>query len=625
MRRPPVQPWSPAFFDLKELKRIPILKNSSHTKLPLTNRIRIILLAFLIAVAFHNTLQNDLIGDDKALFGQNRFYKSFENFPKIFTRQLVMNASDFQLSPEGESFSGCISYRPVSAATFFVDYALWKGNPVGQHFTNIFLHFIVTVLAFYFFLRLTGDPATAFLAAALFAVHPIQTEAVNTTGYRSDILMALFSLASILAYWRYSLGALREKGKWLWLCGGSYFLALFSKETALALPVLIVILERFFIAPPDRRKLMAIIKDKINIFAVLSVVTVFYLYVYFVLMPNPVYLQDAPRSQVGFAKFIVALKVFSTYFTAILLPSAVSILPPLYAPPVYPLEWWHIAFPFSVLLASAVLAWQFRHRAKIVTFGILWFFMAYLPVSGIVPLLNPLAYRFLYLPSLGLFLIAAIGINILCDKILKAKASPNMPLLLKGAIIGLCVALTVSTNSFYKNDIVVCKEMIRRYPDCSRPYWILGLEYYRLGRFSEATQFLQKHLITPTNNPFISDDKEKFLTYHLLGIASQDPDAAIGYLNKARAIYPGFVQLNLDLAKSYIAKKDYATALALAQNAVERDPKSMYARVFVVHIQSETGDYQAAHQVLEQAVKAFGETPELKAVKEHLNKKEQTP
>jgi hypothetical protein len=51
----------------------------------------------------------------------------------------------------------------------------------------------------------------------------------------------------------------------------------------------------------------------------------------------------------------------------------------------------------------------------------------------------------------------------------------------------------------------------------------------------------------------------------------------------------------------------------------------MYARVFVVHIQSETGNYQAAHQVLEQAVKAFGETPELKAVKEHLNKKEQTP
>jgi tetratricopeptide (TPR) repeat protein len=599
------------------------LKNSSHVKIPFTNRLRIIFLAFLIAVSFHNVLQNDFIGDDKALFGQNRFYKSLENFPKIFTRQLVMSAADFQLSREVESFSGCISYRPVSAATFFVDYAVWKGSATGQHFTNIFLHFLVTVLAFYFFVRLTANPSLAFLAAALFAVHPVQTEAINTIGYRSDILMALFSLAAILAYWRYSADG--KKGKWLLLCAGSYVLAVFSKETAVVVPVLILILERFFIAPDQRRTIFKILHDNIKIFVTFSTITAFYIYVYFVLMPNPVYLQSAPQSQTGFAQLIVALKIFSTYLGALILPTAVSILPPLYGPAVYPLEWWHIALPSAVIIGSIVFALRFTSRDKIVAFGILWFFLAYLPVCGIVPLLNPLAYRFLYLPSIGFFLIAAVGINMLCQRIMQAKISPNMPLLVKGAVIGLCVALTVSTNSFYKNDIVTCREMIRRYPDCSRPYWILGLEYYRLARYSEAVEFLQKHLTTPTNNPFISDDKEKFLTYHLLGIASQDPDVAIDYLQKARAIYPGLVQVNLDLAKSYLAKKNYAAALALAQDAVERDSKLSLAYVFIVHIHTETGNWAQAHRVLDQAVIKFGETPQLKAVKEHLNQKENTP
>jgi len=451
----------------------------------------------------------------------------------------------------------------------------------------------------------------------------VQTEVINTIGYRSDILMTLFSLAAILSYWRYSLEG--KKGKWLLLCGGSYFLALFSKETALVLPILIFMLERFFIAAPERRNIPHILRDKIHSILTLTTITTFYIYVYFVLMPNLVYLQQAPQAYTGFAKFIVALKVFSMYFMALVVPSTVSILPPLYAPPVYPLEWWHIAMPLALILGSIVLARQFIRRDKVVSFGILWFFIAYLPVSGIVPLLNPLAYRFLYLPSIGFFLVAAVGINVICQRILLSKASPNMLFLLKGALLGLCVALTLSINGFYKNDIVACREMIRRYPESSRPYWILGLEYYRLGRYSEAVEFLQKHLIMPTNNPFISDDKEKFLTYHLLGIASQDPDVAIDYLNKARAIYPGLVQINLDLAKNYLAKKDYAKALAYAENAVERDPNLTQAYVYAVHIYSEMGNWDSAHAVLKQAVKMFGETPQLKAVKEHLNQKEQMP
>jgi hypothetical protein len=96
------------------------LKNFSFAKIPFTNRLIILLLVLFVTVAFHNCLQNDFVGDDKALFNGNQFYKSLTNFPKIFSQDLVMNPSTYDASQKTQSFSGCVSYRPVSAASFLL-------------------------------------------------------------------------------------------------------------------------------------------------------------------------------------------------------------------------------------------------------------------------------------------------------------------------------------------------------------------------------------------------------------------------------------------------------------------------------------------------------------------------
>lgn len=596
---------------------LPILKNPPLTSIPLTNRLIVLLLALFVTLAFHNCLQNDFIGDDKAIFTGNQFYKDLNDWPKIFSRDLVMDPAKMDASKKAESFSGCISYRPVPAATFFIDYALWKENPLGHHFSNILLHFLATVLVFYFILRLSGNPLIAFWTASFFAVHPLQSEVVNASGYRSDILMTIFYLAALLGYIRYSV---QKSPAWIIVTAGAYVLALFSKETALTFPVVVFLFDHFFLTTQNRRM---ILHEKKGLYLILAGLSIFYLYVYFILVPNTFYLQAAPLALTGIAQMVLMLKIFLQYFTVLLFPWKISILPPLYAPPIFPLHFWEMIVPLFAVLFFALLGMYFYRRNKIVTFGFLWFFINYFPTSGFFPLLNPLAFRFLYLPSIGFFLAVAVFFNIFTQKLRNKNFALNIVFLFQSVVIGLLIALTVANNAFFRNNFVACQEMIRRYPQSSRPYWILGLNYYLAGQPSEAVKYLRQHLEVPLNNPFISSDKEKFMTYHLLGKASADPDVAIGYLKKADALFPGFAGLYLDLSKNYIAKKDYRAALAYAKAAAQRDPFLVSAYVYIVHINIEEGHLSTARAVLDDARKKFDGDKNLKAVEKYLQQSEQ--
>jgi hypothetical protein len=196
--------------------------------------------------------------------------------------------------------------------------------------------------------------------------------------------------------------------------------------------------------------------------------------------------------------------------------------------------------PLSVVLLSAISAIYFYRRDKMITFGFVWFFVNYFPASGIIPLLNPLAFRFMYLPSIGFFLLFAIGMDYLAQWFTRRNIALNMSLILPGVWIGFLIILTIANNDFFRNNFVACREMIRRYPDSSRPYWILGLDSYLAGNSPQARTYLTQHLKVAMNNPFISSDKEKFMTYHLLSKVAATPDAAIGYLKKAIELAPVF-------------------------------------------------------------------------------------
>lgn len=134
-------------------------------------------------------------------------------------------------------------YRPMLALSFMIDTVCGDGNTFYFHLSNILLHLICCVLLFRFFLALEIKRSTSFLLALIFAVHPINIHAVVWIPGRNDSILTLFTLLSCIWLLRY----LRE-GKIAWYVLHLFFFActLFTKESAIVLPVIYFLLYRFF-------------------------------------------------------------------------------------------------------------------------------------------------------------------------------------------------------------------------------------------------------------------------------------------------------------------------------------------------------------------------------------------
>ncbi len=131
-------------------------------------------------------------------------------------------------------------YRPLGELTFAVDYRLWELNPFGYHLTNLLLHLLCAFLTWRLVRRFCDVPGVAFAAATLFAIHPVHTEAVLWISGRFDLLVCAATIASVLAYLNWQRGG--AKG-WRWGAASvaCYLMGLGCKETALVLPIVIVV------------------------------------------------------------------------------------------------------------------------------------------------------------------------------------------------------------------------------------------------------------------------------------------------------------------------------------------------------------------------------------------------
>jgi len=153
----------------------------------LTWRRRLLLLAAAQVLAFAgyaSSLGGDFVFDDKPLLLGQSCHWGVERIPDMFTPGV---------------HNGC-SARPVRSATYALDHSLWGLDPFGYHLSNVLLHGLVVLALGILVWRLGCRPRVAMLAAALFALHPVGTEAVAYVSGRRDLLAALFSLLATTAY-----------------------------------------------------------------------------------------------------------------------------------------------------------------------------------------------------------------------------------------------------------------------------------------------------------------------------------------------------------------------------------------------------------------------------------------
>jgi protein O-mannosyl-transferase len=180
-------------------------------------------------LVYIGTLAFGFVYDDQPQIVQNPAVQAWHYVPRYFTSHVW-----------ADIYSGRVGnyYRPLFLLWLRLNHALFGLIPAWWHLTNLFCHVLVTYLVFRLAFLLTQNRGTAFVAGLLFGLHPVHIESVSWISGITDPLMAALFLASLLSCLQYFDN--KEKG-WLAIAVVAFGLALLVKETAIVLPLVILV------------------------------------------------------------------------------------------------------------------------------------------------------------------------------------------------------------------------------------------------------------------------------------------------------------------------------------------------------------------------------------------------
>jgi hypothetical protein len=342
--------------------------------------------------------------------------------------------------------------RAVLKASYVANWTLDPG-PLGFHVVNIALHALNTVLLFFIGKRLTPDrgQTPALIAALLFALHPMQTEAVTYISGRSSSLMATFYLGALLAYLR---------GAHWTLSSLLFVLAVATRETAVTLPAALLLIELC-----RGTAWRTIVQRQTAHWTLLAAGGLFVLLNerYFDLLAygfGERSLGDNLLTQIGGVSYLIW--------------HLVSLQDLNIDPGLSTLTEWTPALVFQGVLLAALLALGIANlrRRPWLAFGILWFFLQLAPTNSIVPRLDVANDRQLYLACWGLFFALAVQIE--------------WPRAVAIALCLLFAGASVLRQLDYRDEITLWEASVRSSPWNARAHNNLGYAYYQAGRKPEA-------------------------------------------------------------------------------------------------------------------------------------------
>ena len=525
----------------------------------------ILLSAFLIIIlglsVYANTLNNKFVWDDNALVVSNPYIKGWANVGNIFTEDVGAGS--------GKEF---YFYRPLPMMTYLIDYSLWGLNPKGYHLTNIAWHVMAALALYWFLILLFRDNTLSLVTSVFFVVHPIHTEVVTYISGRSDALLLFFILMSFIFYIKH----LRQSGAKFYigmvLC---YTAAIFSKESGLILPVLLLLYHYTF-------------KERVKLKGFLSIVGIAGFYIALRLTLLKGILSEMP--QVGPALqrvpgFFVAI---TNYIRLLLLPFDLHME---YGQRLFsPLE--PKVFVGMAIILSTVYVLRRYHCNKTVIFSVLWFFISILPVSNIYPLNAYMAEHWLYLPSIGFFLILAEGSRALYQR----KRTKGMVVACLISLFVLYSYQTVKQNTFWKDSVSFYTRTLRYVPDSYKANHNLGLVYFGMGKHQEAIALYQKAIETKPDSKIV---------YNHLGSAYSavgNKDEAITAFQKAIGLDPKFAPAYYNLGNAYSSIGEKERAISMFKMAIRF--KAEYAAAYnnLGAAYADIGKNEAAISAYEKAI-----------------------
>lgn|GEM_PF-1640451 len=571
-------------------------------------------------VTYFNTLYNGFVWDDHYLILKNPFIHR-PDVIKIFSQDL-----------DNTGFAKTLFYRPLQNLSYVIDYRVWGFNPFGYHITNIFLHIVNAVMIFFLVDNIAKKKMLSFLTALFFVCHPVHYGVVTYLSGRADSLFALFFLVSFLAFIKYRKNL---KIRFLLMSTSGFTLALLSKEMAVITIFIFALYDLIFnpfhcVSGKSGgtgfplTQWNGVLRPYWACGCVLLIYAVFRAGHLFQTLPAAF-----PGSSFFGYIFTFPL-IVGQYMGTLTAPVDLCMRKSAYLASSF-LEP-RCAVPLLLVTLLIVLGILLKNKKKEVSFFIFFFLFSLLPVSNIFSRINAVrADHWLYLPSIGFFFLAAYLLNSIFSSAFKGKFR-NYLFMFGITLASLYSALSIRENLFWRDDITLFKEILRRRPEDRLTIGNLGMAYFAKGRFKTAL-LTEKELVKlhpdyaegyynigviyfgmkkigMARDYFkkaIAKDKSLDLPYVYLGLIHKSenklPDAEKEFM-RAIEINPhsalGYVHAGI--VKYRQGKTDEAAEYFTV--ALEKDPAGSEAALYLSTIYRERGEYEKALHLLENASRA---------------------
>lgn len=375
---------------------------------------KIFFIPLIIIVAtsclYSGMLWGGFIRDDFPVITENNWITSARYIPEIFTSELWgFYQGDFVTGPTNY-------YRPLMIMVYMGGYSLFGPEPAGYHLINLLFHNLNSILVFLIAFSIlnreatglalakTQDAATraalALFAALVFAVHPVNVEAVAWVSAVSELSYAFFCLLSFYLYIQEGLAPSKARALYV-LSVASYVFALFSKETAVVFPALIITYDLFFRKPAVKRYVPF----------VLAVAA-------FLIIRSRIVGSLTPEHSIGaYGYLLAASSVALQYFEKFIYPFSLKVYFPFQWPDSLPELFTREAL-FSLILAALLLFSIYRSSSRrTVLLSLVWGVIFISPAIMMIKYIHgecAFAGRYLYLSTAGFALISAVWLKDAC-------------------------------------------------------------------------------------------------------------------------------------------------------------------------------------------------------------------
>lgn len=354
-------------------------------------------------------------------------------------------------------------FRPLTLLTYLLEQRLHGFTPYLVRIVNVLLHTINTFLVYRLGTSLKISRSAAVITGLLFAVHPLQCEAVDFNSSRNTMLAAFFILTTYLAHQR----SVRDNSvAWAYAGASLLFAGLLSKEIALFVLLMVGFIEFRHIRDD------AVYTWRAVIFRLTPYTISFALYMV---------LRNHALAGAG-----VHLEILSGLGTRLL--DNLYIIPRYLLTVVWPVSGsakYFLPDDLNLLALPLAAAWSLiigmslwlltKGRTPATIFGFVWLFAFWLPVSGIFPIPSaPLADRYLYVPAIGLWLIVG-------DQFVSLFQSTRLPqrygTVAMVVVVLLLSIVTYRRNTVWNNDISLFTRLAEQYPEHALAHHNLGCAY----------------------------------------------------------------------------------------------------------------------------------------------------